>query len=286
MISGSNGRVWLVLAAVLFGHTLLVASPVANSPRTGLVRTLVLDGLTPIEKAFDMTVNGIGSLWSNYFDLLDTRRENQRLQDEIAELQMVMDRTSEEVREAARLRRLLDLAPLVNAERVVARVIGRDTSTARQTVTIDKGSNHGLYNNAPVVTPEGIVGRVIHTGHYSAIVQLVSDAESGVGVIAAASRIQGIVRGDGSRFLELEHVDDHRELSPGEWIVTSGTDQIYPKGLPLGTIAASGPDRGLMKTARVEPAADLGRLEEVLCLIPVEGTTFLHEEFQEDVLAN
>ncbi len=285
MISGPNRTVWLVLCAVLFGHTLMVTLPAGGGSETGIVRTLILDGLTLIEKLFDLTFYGIGSIWNNYFDLLDTRRENERLQAELSRLGMEMEQNREAVGEAARLRRLLDLDPLVNAERVVARVIGRDTSTSRETVTIDKGRRHGLINNSPVVTPDGVVGRIIHAGLSASIVQLVSDPQGAVGVIAQSSRVQGIVRGDGTRYLELEHIDDHIELLPGERIITSGTDQIYPKGLPVGVVAANGPDRDLMKTARVDPAADLSRLEEVLCLISAPGTTRLFEELEEDVLA-
>ena len=173
--------------------------------------------------------------------------------------------------EAERLRRLLDLDPTLRGERIVARVIGRDTTPSRRTITIDKGSIHGLRNDSPVMTPDGVVGRVVQTGHLSAIVQLVSDPDSAVGVVVGSDRIPGIVQGDGTRYLELEHVDENTDPLPGDAVVTSGTDQIYPKGLPLGVIAAIGSPRNLMKTARVEPAVDLGKLEEVLCLVPPSG---------------
>ncbi len=282
MISGSNRNVWLVLCAVLFGHTLMITLPGGGRNETGIVRTLILDGLTPIEKLFDVIIDGTGSVWRNYFTLLNTRRENLRLEAELSRLQMELEQQREAVGEAARLRRLLDLDPLVNAERVVARVIGRDTTSSRQTVTIDKGTWHGLHNNSPVITPDGIVGRIIHAGHAASIVQLVSDPEGAVGVIARSSRLQGIIRGDGTRYLELEHIDDHIELLPGEEIITSGTDQIYPKGLPVGSVAANGPDRDLLKTARVEPAADLSRLEEVICLISSPGAAGLFDGRYED----
>ncbi len=286
MISGSDRTVWLVLGAVLFGHTLMVSLPAGGASETGIVRTLILDGLTPIEKLFDVTLDEIGSVWNNYFALLDTRRENERLQAELYRLEMEIGQNREDVGEAARLRRLLDLDPRVNAERVVARVIGRDTTTSRHTVTIDKGRRHGLHNNSPVITPDGVVGRIIHAGYAASIVQLVSDREGAVGVIARSSRLQGIVRGDGTGYLELEHIDDHIELLPGEEIITSGTDQIYPKGLPVGIVRANGPDRGMMKTAIVDPAADFRRLEEVLCLVSAPGAIQLFEEPEEEVLTD
>jgi rod shape-determining protein MreC len=169
----------------------------------------------------------------------------------------------------------MDLEPQVNGERVAARVIGRDTTLSRQTITIDRGLRSGLHANAVVITPDGVVGRVIHAAYFSSLVQLVSDPESAVGVIVDASRVQGVVRGWDRGSMRLEHVDASDELQVGDLLITSGTDQIYPKGLPVGAVASLGRVEDLMKTAVVSPAAELGRLEEVLCLINVTDSTRL-----------
>ncbi len=278
MILGSNRATWVVLMTVLFVHTMLMAFPAGDPSRTGLVRTILLDVLTPIEKLFDATVHGAASVWNGYVGLIDTHQENERLRAEIAELRMEMGKNREDVREAERLRRLLDLDPTGPGRRVVARVMGSDTSLFRRTITIDKGRTHGLFADSPVMTPDGVVGRVIHTGHFSSIVQLLSDAESGVGVVVRGSRVQGIVRGDGSNQLLLDHIDDDSILAPGNELLTSGTDQIYPKGLRVGTIATIGPAEDLTRTARIQPAVDLGRLEEVMCLIETPVSTELIED--------
>ena len=118
---------------------------------------------------------------------------------------------------------------------------------------------------------------MIHTGHFAAIVQLVSDPESGVGIVIRSSRVQGIVRGDG-RDLELDLIADDTELAVGDELLTSGTDRIYPKGLNVGVIESIGPTEDLMKTARIRPAADLTRLEEVLCLIDRPDTSELRDD--------
>jgi rod shape-determining protein MreC len=277
MAGESNKTVWIVLATVLLAHVMLAALPPGDPPRTGLVRTLILDGLTPIEKMFDFTVNGVATVWNNYLALLDTRSENQRLQRENADLRMEIERNREEVRQAERLQRLLDALPSDTGRRVVARVIGSDPTPGRKTVTIDKGRLHGLFIDAPVMTPDGIVGRVIHTGHFAAIVQLISDPESGVGILVRSSRVQGIVRGDG-RVLELDLIVDDTELGVGDELLTSGTDRIYPKGLKVGVIESIGPTEDLMKTARIRPAADLATLEEVLCLIDRPDTSELVDD--------
>jgi rod shape-determining protein MreC len=277
MISGQNKTVWFVLFAVLLGHVMLVKLPTEGRARAGVVRTLILDVLVPIEKVVDVSIHGVGSVWNNYFALLNTRRENETLRRQNSELRMDIDRNRGDVDEAERLRELFDLDPQVNGERVVARVIARDATIFRHAVTIDKGTAHGVHVDAAVITPDGVVGRVIHAAHWSSTVQLVSDPDSAVGVIVESSRVQGVVRGWDNGALRLEHVDDSLDLQPGDWLITSGTDQIYPKGLPFGEVMDLGPVEDLMKTAIVYPAADLGRLEEVLCLINATGATQLIE---------
>jgi rod shape-determining protein MreC len=150
---------------------------------------------------------------------------------------------------------------------IVARVIGRDPARS-QTVTIDKGTVHGVKPDTAVITASGIVGRVIHSSNFFSIVQLVIDSQSAVGVLLESSRRQGIVRGTGTRDLDLDYIDDDNDLKEGDRFITSGADRIYPKGLPVGVITAvSAQRRGLLKSVQVRPTADLGRLEEVLCII-------------------
>ena len=277
MMPGSNKTVWLLLFAVLFGHAALASVLTEGRTRTGLVRTLMLDGLAPIEKLIDVSINGSIRAWNNYVALLNTSRENVALRAENAELRMEIARNRTEVNEAARLREFFDLGPHIVGDRILARVMAGDATISRQMILINKGTVNGLHVNAACITPDGVVGRVVHTGHLSATVQLISDPDSAVGVTVETSRIQGIVRGANNASLRLEHVDESLELHVGDWLVTSGTDLIYPKGLPFGQVVELGPVAALMKTAVVRPAADLGRLEEVVCLINAAGATLLVE---------
>jgi len=266
MASKSNKTAWVVLLSVLFCHATLVALPSSPPTETSLVRTLILDGLTPIEKFIDFTFHGIGTIWTSYFDLLDVRRENAILTKQNAELRMEAARNKEELRQAERLRRLLNTVPSNSGRHVVARVIGNDTMPGSRTITIDKGRMHGLFADAPVMTPDGLVGRVIHTGHFAAIVQLVEDRRSGIGIVVGENRVQGIVRGNGQDLI-LDLITDDAKLAVGDELLTSGSERIYPKGLQVGIIEMLGPTQDLMKTALIRPAADFSRLEEVFCLI-------------------
>jgi rod shape-determining protein MreC len=98
-------------------------------------------------------------------------------------------------------------------------------------------------------------------------VQLVTDSQSAIGVLLQSSRILGVIKGTGERDLELEYIEDDNELKEGELFVTSGQDRIYPKGLPVGVIVSIGARRGLFRSVQIRPTAELGRLEEVICII-------------------
>jgi rod shape-determining protein MreC len=111
------------------------------------------------------------------------------------------------------------------------------------------------------------VGRVIHSSNFFSIVQLVIDSQSAIGVMLESTRRQGVLKGNGSRELELEYIDDDNDLMDGLKFITSGQDRIYPKGLQVGVITSVGPRRGLLRTVQVRPAADLDRLEEVICIV-------------------
>ena len=124
-----------------------------------------------------------------------------------------------------------------------------------------------MKTDSAVITPAGVVGRVIQTSNFFSIVQLIVDSQSAVGVLVESTRRQGIVRGTGGRDLDLDYIDDDNDLKQGDMFLTSGLDRIYPKGLPLGVITSIGPRRGLLKTVTIRPSADLGRLEEVICVI-------------------
>jgi rod shape-determining protein MreC len=180
-------------------------------------------------------------------------------------MQITNDR--EMVLEAQRIRALAGLQDSGIGKSIVARVIGRDAGRS-QTVTIDKGRSHGIRMDTAVITADGVVGRVILTSNFFSIVQLIVDSQSAVGVMLESNRRQGIVKGTGNRDLDLDYIDDDNDIKQGDKFLTSGQDRVYPKGIPVGLISSiSETRRGYIKTVQIRPTADLGRLEEVLCII-------------------
>jgi rod shape-determining protein MreC len=276
MIPASKKPVWIALAFALIFHTVVISLQASRRVDTSFMRIWLVDLLAPAEKLVDSGLNTLSDAWEGYFALIGVQRENERLRSELGALRLQNEKQSEEILEAGRLRALLSLREIVSGRTVAARVIGRDTAQA-QTVTIDKGRSHGVQPDSAVITPEGVVGRVLSAGNFFSIVQLIVDSQSGVGVLVRSNRLQGIVRGMGTNELDLDYIDDDNEIMVGDELITSGLDRIYPKGLFVGAITSIGPRVGLMKTVRIRPAADLDALEEVLCIVDPPETVDIME---------
>lgn len=266
IVAASKKPTWIALAVALVIQTGLISIQARSRINTSFVRVWIIDSLAPVEKLVDRSTYGVRYVWDSYIALIGVHKENQSLKHQVDDLQMQLQQSHEDILELQRLRGLLSF-PVTNVGKtVVARVIGRDPARS-QTVTIDKGAAHGVKPDSAVITPAGVVGRVIHTSNFFSIVQLIVDSQSAVGVMLESTRRQGVVRGTGGRDLDLDYIDDDNDLKQGDVFFTSGLDRIYPKGLPLGVILSIGPRRGLLKTVEIRPSADLGRLEEVICVI-------------------
>jgi len=147
-----------------------------------------------------------------------------------------------------------------------ARVIGASAGTASQTIDLDRGERDGVRKNMGVITPDGVVGKVVEAYQGTSQVLLLTDKDSGVGAMMADSRIQGPVGGTGEPLLSMKYVANDDIVNIGQRVVTSGMDRIFPRDLPVGTVAEIKPGNPF-KLIRVRPAANLERLEEVIVLL-------------------
>jgi rod shape-determining protein MreC len=154
-------------------------------------------------------------------------------------------------------------------------VIGASPDPSSHMVFISRGSRDGVKRDMGVITPEGVVGKIFAVYPDTSQVLLLTDKESGVGALLAASRSQGPVRGSGDPLLGLEYISSDVKVEQGEKILTSGQDRIFPKDLPVGTVVQVQPDRrSPFQKISVKPAARLDGLEEVLVLLTRQEFTF------------
>jgi rod shape-determining protein MreC len=143
-------------------------------------------------------------------------------------------------------------------------VIGSSGSDLSRSIYIDKGENAGLKPDMAVITAGGIVGKVWIVYPSTSLVLMINDQSSGVGAMVEKSRLQGVVRGTPNGELILDRVMSDETIAPGEILLSSGGDRIFPKGLPVGRVSKVSPGKEMFLNIRVRPAADLSRVEEVL----------------------
>jgi rod shape-determining protein MreC len=260
----------IILVGVLFLQVLGLAVQVktgANEEKdTRLIRVWALGAITPFERALVWVQNSTGNVWHNYFYLRGVRAENRQLKEQIEQMRLQQVRLSEDAAQARRLQTLLSFKEQFISKTVAAQVIGTSGSDLSRIVTIDKGENAGIRRDMAVITADGIVGKVLFVSPNLAQVLLISDQSSGVGAILDKSRLQGVLRGTANGEVVLERVMSDEQVQPGDIVLTSGGDQIFPKGLPVGTVTKVASGKDLFLSIRIKPAANLSRLEEVLVL--------------------
>jgi rod shape-determining protein MreC len=256
-----------ILVGVLFLQVLGLAVQVKRSPdaeHTRLIRIWAVDAITPFERVLVWAQNRSGNLWHNYFFLRGVRAENRQLKEQIEQMRLEQVRLSEDAAQARRLQSLLAFKEQTIAKTVPAQVIGSSGSDLSQSIYIDKGSNDGIAQDMAVITVGGIVGKVLRVYPTTSLVLMINDQSSGVGALLEKSRLQGVLRGSPNGELILDRVMSDEQVSPGDILLSSGGDQIFPKGLPVGAVTKVSPGKELFLSIKVKPAADLSRLEEVL----------------------
>lgn len=262
-----------ILVAVLFAQVLGLAVQVKRGTEdepTRLIRIWAVTAVTPFEKAIVWFQHGTVGLWHNYLYLRGVRQENRDLKAEIQRLRLEQVRLSEDAEQARRLQALFGFKEQFISRTVAAQVIGSSGSEQSRSVYIDKGADAGVKPGLPVITADGVVGKVLRAYSNNALVLLIDDQTSGVGAILEKSRLQGVLRGTPSGEVVLEKVMSDEQVQPGEAVLTSGGDRIFPKGLRVGTVTKVSTGADFFLSIQVKPAANLSRLEEVLVVTSVE----------------
>ncbi len=260
----------VILVGVLFLQILGLAVQVKRSndtEHTRLIRVWAVDLVTPFERILIWAQDGTGNLWRNYVYLRGVRTENRQLKDQIEQLRLEQVRLNEDAVQAHRLQALLAFKEQYISRTVAAQVIGSSGSDSSRMLYIDKGESQGLKRDMAVITADGIVGKVLQVFPSVSQVLLINDQSSGVGTILEKSRLQGFLKGTATGEVVLEGVMSDEQVAPGERVLTSGGDQIFPKGLPVGTVTKVGTGKDLFLNIQIKPAVNLGKLEEVLVVV-------------------
>lgn len=233
--------------------------PVNGAERVAITLT------SPFQSMVRKTIAFTHGIWRTYFICILAVKENEVLKTELSGAREIENRYQELALENARLKKLVNFTHSVPATYVAARVIARDPSPWFKTIMIDKGSDNGLEKGSPVMVSEGIVGQIIEVAGRFSRVLMITDRNSAVDALVQKTRVRGMVKGTNEDTCTFEFALRKDEIKAGEMIVSSGLDQVFPKGLQIGRVREVQKDRSqLFQDIIIETSVDFDKLEEVL----------------------
>jgi rod shape-determining protein MreC len=276
-----------VLVVQIIGLAMQIRRPnptSADAPAVRLIRYWAIGLMSPPEKVIHGGGTGLRGLWSNYLDLRHVRQQNQDLREQVGRLQLEQATLLEDARQGQRLQQLLAFKEHYIYTTVPTQVIGTSGTDQSRILYIDKGAKDGLKPDMAVITPDGIVGKLKDVYAHTSQVLVISDQTSGAGVLLESTRLRGVLRGNALGQPQIINMLPDDRVKAGERVITSGGDQIYPRGLPVGVV-----DRVVADSQNppyldiiIKPAANLGHLEELLVI--TQASDQMPEKEQKDLL--
>ena len=263
-------RAFFVLLAVLVLQLLLLSFQITRSNKVRLIQVWAVTVFDPFERALHGAVDASTEAWRTYRDLWGAQQQNQELQIELVAARSRIQQLTEQAAEAERLRLVLEFKQRLPFQTVAAEVIAASPGESSKAVYIDKGSNAGLKTDLAVITPAGIVGKILAVFPYSSQVLLITDPASGAGCMLQRTRAQGILKGGPTNLCEVQYVSNEETVEVPDAVITSGLDRIFPKGLPIGTVIKTQAG-DVYREIVVKPSASLDRLETVLVVLKSPG---------------
>ncbi|NPA25158.1 MAG: rod shape-determining protein MreC [Deltaproteobacteria bacterium] len=271
MPSFSRRLPWLACVALIFTFLTLCLSFGLQNGGTlvSIAERAALTMTYPVQKGIDLVFSTGEDFFNRYINLVDAQQKNQQLKQEVAKLRYRLDQLEEIRQENLRLHQLLNFKEQFDIldRGIAAHVIGRQTDSLSRILIVDCGTRYGLRVNNPVFTPGGVIGRVIACGPNSAKVLLLTDQNSACDVIIQRNRIRGTLQGTGNALCRLAYLQRTVNVKVGDRLITSGLDNIFPKGITVGTVVSTTRDHnGLSQLIKVKPEFDLDTIEDVYIL--------------------
>lgn len=226
---------------------------------------LLLWLIRPLQLVAHSTTSWIEDLQQRRLTVAGYKAENEKLQRRIIELEVERNRLLEAEATNRQLRELLDFRSQLALGGITASIIGNSASNWFQSCLIDKGSADGVREGMSVVTPLGVIGRVVDVTTRSAKVLLLTDPNSGIDVMVQRNRVRGIVSGSLGNGMVMKYVKRSEDIQVGDRLITSGLDNVFLKGLTVGTISKVRKETlGLFQVIDVVPAVSPAQTEVVL----------------------
>ena len=264
-----------VLLLVIFAQLILLAYQVKNNSDVRLIRIWAVTAVTPFARVIEGARGGTQGFLQNYIFLRDSRAENERMRTELGRLKLENQFLKTELATADRAKVLQAFEQRSLSKMIAARIIATATGASASAVFVDRGTNWGIEKGMAVVTPDGIVGKVLAAYPTASQVLLATDPSFAAGVVSQKNHVRGILKGMGHGNCRVDYIQNEEKVETGEWFYTSGDDRIFPKGMPVGKVTAARNGNPFQEVS-VDPAGLASGLEEVLIIL--RG---VHEEVPE-----
>ena len=270
-------RNFTTLILVLFAQLVLLAYQVKSNKDVPLLRFWTVTAVTPIATVVEDVRASVAGFFENYFTLRDVRSDNKRMHEEMGRLKLENQFLKTELSTAEHAKALAAFSAQSPSKMVAARIIGTGTGANNKVVFVDRGSNAGVQKGMGVITPDGIVGKVLAAYPTASQVLLVTDPGFAAGVISQKNHVRGVLKGLGYGRCKVDYVENEQKVDMDEMFYTSGEDRVFPKGTPVGKVTAVR-DGSLVKDIYVSPTALEESPEEVLVVL--EGVNQMIPEVQ------
>jgi rod shape-determining protein MreC len=263
-------RTGYLFVAVMLAHVILISAQVQSKSGASLVSYVAFGVFAEVQRATSSVASLMHGGWSGYVALRGVKQENEALKRDLAAVRVQVQEERAVADRTRGLEQLLELKNRLALQTTGAEVIAAGTTLDFRAVTINKGSMHGLKSDMAVISPAGVVGRIVATSPDAAQVQLLTDVNAAAGAVIERSRAQGIIIGAGDRGFLLDKVSEVADIKEGDRVLTSGIEgalAIYPKGFVIGTVESVKKVGSAYSEIRVRPAVDFSGLEDVLVVL-------------------
>lgn len=269
-----------VLLVAICAQLILIAWQIKGDNDVPLLRVWAITAITPVASLIENTRNGTTGFFGSYFALRDARDQARKLRSETDRLRLENQLLKNALAEAQRTEALVGFQSRTPSRLVGARVIGTTTGAGTKSLLIDKGTQAGIRKGMAVVTPAGIVGRILAVYPFASQVLTVADPGFAAGVESQKNHVRGILRGLGNGRARVDYVPGSQKLEAAELFYTSGEDRVFPKGLLAARLISSKESPTYLEIF-VQPLGNEAAPEEVLVIVdPV------HQEIPEAAAAD
>ena len=269
-------RTGLLFLAVTMAQIVLISAQVQSKAGVPVIESVTFGAFSRVQGVLASAIHGTRHVWGSYVALRGAHAENEQLRRQVGDLEVRLQEQRALAARAVQLQELVNLRSSTELPMLAADVIAGNPNPGMRTLTINRGSSEGVMSDMAVVSPKGIVGRIVgQPAAHASIVQLLIDRNAASGAIVERSRAAGMVVGsEQDPPMTMDLVSSLSDIKGGDVVVASGVDGIYPRGFVIGQVQTAERGPGLYYSVTVRPAVDVTSLQEVLVvLVPSRSAT-------------